>query len=118
FNTADLNPLADTYWDEFVDMIPLPTCPLNSLNDRPVVHTALLVDWFTPPPYDPKYSVGVFVSKWGNSAVFRHRWGPGHCPDGTHGVQGSYNVGTLRVFAPGPRWPFSPPPYLIYPTYW
>ncbi len=109
FNTEDLNWIPFLYYDILVQMIPLPTCPLDSPTEIPV-HSAILVDWFTPLGVPTEYSVGIFISKWGDLGIFRHRWGEGYTPP-------EYNLKTqLRIFAPKqPQWPS---PYYVFHTPW
>jgi hypothetical protein len=109
FNTADLNPLQYEYEDMLGsmsgileynprNMIGLPVCNLATLDDIPV-HSAVLIDWLTPGGMAPNISAGVFISKWGNGGIFKHRWGNCLCPD-------DYcdNTKKLHVFVPSSAW--------------
>jgi hypothetical protein len=102
FNSTDLLSL-NSYTDVLNNRIGLPVCPLASLNDVPV-HSAVLVGWFEPDPVGlPDLSAGIYVSKWGEFGLYRHRWGIGYVPDGF------LDATLLRVFVPNPPWPFCPP---------
>ncbi len=61
-------------------IIPLPTCDLDTIGPCTFPqHSALLVGWIPVPYYDSsnnQYAAGVYVSKWGNSGLYFHRWGP------------------------------------------
>ncbi len=108
FYTADLSPLPSLYYDVTVQMVPLPTCPMDTLDQNPV-HSAILINWFTLPGTMSDYSAGIFISKWGDWGIYQHRWGPAFLPD-------IYcNTSTLRIFAPRPGWQ---PPYFVFHTPW
>jgi hypothetical protein len=113
FDVAQLDPLPNNYYDDWYMPILLPVCPLDNLNSIPS-HAAVLEDWFTPPGLAADKAVGIFVSKWGHSGLYRHRWGSGKCPPGY------CDTARLIIFAPAgylvsPPWL---PPYLVYHTPW
>lgn len=74
FRTADLENLRVAYQDVFGNQLELPVCDLNNLSATPQ-HSTYLVNWFTPVPLSPDYSVGIYNSKWGRWGLYQHRWG-------------------------------------------
>jgi hypothetical protein len=109
FNTSDLAALPYRYWDIFGEMIWLPVCDLEVLDDAPE-HSAVLIDWLTPSVLPSDLAAGIFVSKWADLGIFRHRWGDGLCPP-----EYCATNRCLHIFAPRSGWD---PPYLIFHTPW
>lgn len=108
FKTADLAPLPFIYQDVFGLPYALPACPLDDPQNQIPKHSAILVNWLTPPPFNNSLSVGVYISKWGDMGIYLHRWGKGYVPD----WPGAYiDSQVLRIFAPRPGWN---PPFIVH----
>lgn len=100
FTTATIQGLWSWYTNPFGDYILLPVSNLNAVNDTEVPeHSAVLFDII--PAATAGSSYGIYVSKWGNNGLYKHRWGTGFAPP-------EYMTkSTLRIFAPnwnGPYW--------------
>lgn len=100
FTTATIQNLWSFYTNPFGDYILLPVSDLNAVNNTEVpAHSAVLFG--ITPASTPGSSHGIYVSKWGNTGLYKHRWGTGLVPPGY------LTKSTLQIFAPnwsGPFW--------------